>query len=144
MYPVPGPSPVCASTPRLKKLATLEFDRDRKSMGVICAPARTAAASEAASAPAPAPVGRVTRRAAREGHSGGAGSSVGGSSVSGSVERGAGAGGNVLLVKGAAETLLARCDTVRIGHYQHCPTMYFVSERQRQAKPALRTMGPAG
>ncbi len=86
-------------------MATLEFDRDRKSMGVICAPAAAAdgAANGAASAPPPA-AARVTRRAAREASSGASGNSGG---------NGAG-GGNVLLVKGAAETLLARCDAAML------------------------------
>ena len=83
----------------MRKLATLEFDRDRKSMGVICAPAGAApAASRENHVKANGP---VTRRAARAGTSGGGGGGGG-----------SGGAGNVLLVKGAAETLLARCDKV--------------------------------
>ena len=92
--------------PRMRKLATLEFDRDRKSMGVICAPGAAPAVSRESHAKANGP---VTRRAARAGTNGGGGGGGGG-----------GAGGNLLLVKGAAETLLARCDKVcfrmRVGH----------------------------
>lgn len=43
---------------RLKKLATLEFDRDRKSMSVLCAPVGTA----------PVPAGRVTRNSVKGQH----------------------------------------------------------------------------
>ena len=56
----------------MKKLATLEFDRDRKSMSVICN-------ADAENRP-------VTRSAKEH--------------------------GNVLLVKGAAECVLARCNKV--------------------------------
>ncbi|KAK9815793.1 hypothetical protein WJX72_009539 [[Myrmecia] bisecta] len=64
---------------RLRKLATLEFDRDRKSMSTIAAQTAPAASS-----------GRATRRSTRE------------------------SGGNVLLVKGAAECVLARCTKVML------------------------------
>ena len=87
----------------MRKLATLEFDRDRKSMGVICAPGAAPAASRENHGKANGP---VTRRAARAGTNGGGGGGGGGGGNSGT-------GGNVLLVKGAAETLLARCDKVR-------------------------------
>lgn len=72
---------------RWRKLSTLEFDRDRKSMSVICAPLREATPS--------ASQGVQTRRSAR----------------AGSATNGGGA--NVLLVKGAAECLLARSSKVR-------------------------------
>ncbi|KAI8469125.1 MAG: hypothetical protein J3K34DRAFT_454251 [Monoraphidium minutum] len=69
--PESHPAPVCAAIcGRFQRLALLEFDRDRKSMSVICRQAN--------------PSGRVTR------HS----------------------GGNVLLVKGAAECVIERCDRV--------------------------------
>lgn len=68
----------CASC-RWRKLATLEFDRNRKSMSVICAsPSATPASS-----------GVQTRRTVRA------------------------SGGNVLLVKGAAESLLERSTQVQ-------------------------------
>ncbi|KAK9839523.1 hypothetical protein WJX81_007349 [Elliptochloris bilobata] len=105
---------------RLRKLATLEFDRDRKSMGVICtpggvAPIAAAAAGREGSIKANGP---VTRRAARTGNSGGGGGGGGG-----------GAGGNVLLVKGAAETLLARCDKAMLASGKVVP----LDERTRRA-----------
>ncbi len=75
---------------RWRKLSTLEFDRDRKSMSVICAPAQREAT------PSASHQGVQTRRSAR----------------AGSVTNN-GAGANVLLVKGAAECLLARSTRVR-------------------------------
>ncbi|KIZ04315.1 calcium-transporting ATPase, endoplasmic reticulum-type [Monoraphidium neglectum] len=70
--PEAHPEPICAHIcGRLQRLALLEFDRDRKSMSVICRQE--------------APPGRIVTR-----HS----------------------GGNVLLVKGAAECILERCDRV--------------------------------
>ena len=79
----------CAAyTARYRRLATLEFDRDRKSMSVLLAPAGGAAPMPAVGA---TPVRRSSRLA----------SILGGG--------GAGGGGNVLLVKGAAECVLQRC-----------------------------------
>ncbi|GBF94232.1 hypothetical protein Rsub_06502 [Raphidocelis subcapitata] len=87
--PESNPEPVCAHySARLRRLALLEFDRDRKSMGVICA--REDGGGAAAAAAAAKPGGRVTRHAA--------------------AAAAAAGGGNVLLVKGAAECVLDRCD----------------------------------
>ncbi|KAI3437882.1 hypothetical protein D9Q98_000327 [Chlorella vulgaris] len=82
--PEAHPAGACeAHASKYSKLATLEFDRDRKSMSVICSPATGAFA---------AAVGATPRRSSRLQ----AGASNG--------------GGNVLYVKGAAECVLARCN----------------------------------
>ncbi|KAL4420219.1 hypothetical protein ABPG77_011043 [Micractinium sp. CCAP 211/92] len=96
--PEASPTGACAHhASKYHKLATLEFDRDRKSMSVICAPASTPAG-------APAAPGATPRRSSR------LASLLG--SRSGSVE---GTGGNVLMVKGAAECVLSRCSRVMLG-----------------------------
>lgn len=80
-----------------RKLATLEFDRDRKSMSVICAPASGAGVTASAA------VGATPRRSGRLASLLSRTSSEGGSS-----------GGNVLFVKGAAECVLQRCTRVML------------------------------
>ena len=78
----------------MAKRALLEFDRHRKSMSVICGPAEGAALAESGSNSNSTANGPVTRRSARAASQGPEGS-------------------NALLVKGAAECVLARCSKVR-------------------------------
>jgi Ca2+-transporting ATPase len=90
--PEANPAGACAAyAARYTKLATLEFDRDRKSMSVICAPAGSGS---------PLAPGATPRRSGR------LASLLGGGGSSG--------GGNVLYVKGAAECVLARCTSVML------------------------------
>ena len=89
--PVDGVTGACgAYAKRYSKLATLEFDRDRKSMSVIVSPAAAAGSAAHLSTP----VRRSSRLASFIGGGGGGGS---------------GGGSNALLVKGAAEFVLQRC-----------------------------------
>ena len=91
----------CACS-RWRKLATLEFDRNRKSMSVICAcPSATPASS-----------GVQTRRTVRA------------------------SGGNVLLVKGAAESLLERSTQVQ---WDSSQAGYFKAALCVMRTPAQRT-----
>lgn len=73
---------------RYTKLATLEFDRDRKSMSVICAPSNAGPTTPA-------------RRSSRLAGIIGGGSSNGSSS-------------NKLFIKGAAECVLQRCSKIML------------------------------
>lgn len=92
------------------KLATLEFDRDRKSMSVLCAPAGTS------------PVGHSTNNVngSEQSNNGGARRSARLWSLSPSKKApendvAAGVqGSNVLFVKGAAECVLQRCSRVML------------------------------
>jgi magnesium-transporting ATPase (P-type) len=88
---------------RWRKLATLEFDRDRKSMSVICGPPPAAREATPSNSAASSGSGVRTRRAA---------AAAADTNNHGSHGGGAG-GGNVLLVKGAAECLLARSTQAR-------------------------------
>ncbi|KAL6769224.1 hypothetical protein ACKKBG_A17970 [Auxenochlorella protothecoides x Auxenochlorella symbiontica] len=83
---------------RFRTLATLEFDRDRKSMSVVCAPT-----SPDAWPPAGARADGGVRRSSRLSRRGG------GDGGGGAADSGAPRPPNVLLVKGAAECVLARC-----------------------------------
>eukprot|EP00887_Chlorella_sp_A99_P001879 scaffold19.g1879.t1 len=88
--PAAGAMGACAHyAARFRRLATLEFDRDRKSMSVVVAPA-------GGGAPPPAAGATPSRRSSR------LASIIGGGG-------GGPAGSNSLLVKGAAECVLARC-----------------------------------
>ncbi|EFN55787.1 hypothetical protein CHLNCDRAFT_145247 [Chlorella variabilis] len=90
--PEASPTGACAfHASKYEKLATLEFDRDRKSMSVICSPSPAGPGAGAAGA-TPRRSGRLT-------------SLLGG---------GAAGGGNVLFVKGAAECVLQRCTKVML------------------------------
>lgn len=102
--PEANPTGACAAhASKFSKLATLEFDRDRKSMSVICAPGGSSGANGAANGDLP---GATPRRSGRLATllgtmGGGNGDSSGGS--------------NVLFVKGAAECVLQRCSKVMLG-----------------------------
>jgi Ca2+-transporting ATPase len=104
-----------------KKVATLEFSRDRKSMSVLCG---------SGSAAAHAPAGRQTRGSVKK------------------AKKQASGGGNVLYVKGAPEGILDRCTHVRL---EDGTTAAFTDAAKKQIKDqqgvmatqALRTLGLA-
>ena len=132
------PTGTCASyCARYQKLATLEFDRDRKSMSVLCAPAGTTTAaaavppssssSPAAAAAAAAATGPTTRRstrrwsfsASKKGPTlhGGSSSTINTTTTATTTTTTTTTttgGSNVLLVKGAAECVLQRCSKVML------------------------------
>lgn len=131
------PAGACASyAAGYRKLATLEFDRDRKSMSVLCVPAGAPAPVQAApAAPQPATSndttetgqsGPTTRRSTRRWAyppskkgptlEGGNNSSEEVASVAApqSAAAAAPSGHNVLFVKGAAECVLQRCSKVML------------------------------
>jgi Ca2+-transporting ATPase len=120
------PTGVCSMYgSRYQKLATLEFDRDRKSMSVLCAPAGSIAtktskgASAAAAAVAPESAGPTTRRSTRRwSFSPKKGPIVQADGAPAAVSAGtpstAAAGANTLFVKGAAECILQRCTKVML------------------------------
>lgn len=104
---------------RYQKLATLEFDRDRKSMSVLCAPAGSvsktpATAADAATGSAGPTTRRSTRRwsfsPSKKGPVVQDDVDVDAAGTSSSVT----AGVNTLFVKGAAECVLQRCTKVML------------------------------
>lgn len=107
------PAGACAHyASRFIKLATLEFDRDRKSMSVLCVPAAvtpiTSDASDAIAAPRTGPVTRLSTRG--WGISPRKTAPVDPSRPKATSQ----AGANVLLVKGAAECVLQRCSKIML------------------------------
>jgi len=119
----PLPEPVCGwYCGRLRRLALLEFDRDRKSSSVICrrlAPDVAVAGAAGAAAPPGAAGKRAAAAAAAPPPPAAAAEEDGflrrlaqrvGSAANGSTPPSASlGGGNVLLVKGAYECVLDRC-----------------------------------
>jgi len=106
---------------KYEKVATLEFDRDRKSMSVLCAPAGSISKAAAAADADTGSAGPTTRRSTRrwslspsKKERPGQDDDVNASAVAGGTSSSDSSGANTLFVKGAAECVLQRCTKVML------------------------------